>query len=1071
VAATFVQAGSFPLWKLESGPAACQIFFVPFELPAPATLTLAETLAEHPGAYAIVPTTPSLDATVLAERLAVFLRLHPTVRIAWIENPGDDPRAWRATTVTFDRGGATAGLSPVAFNNIALWIGAGCLAQPDEAGEALVLTPPPGRTYLTAGFGASSFPLEKPISLCFGGEPAGCLTTTASLDLSTALDDLDVGMRIFSAESGKWPVGRLLSWRFPLLRPAATTISADLALDPLGPLDPDRTYFGLVPQSGRAPELGSYYVTANGGSVALTPLPTPLGKLVLSPRALANPCSPFDPYCLVPSGAFAIRVLGAGGKELDGQQRLMCGISAVEYVTLEQPGSEIWFAPGGAALVGEGKGGLEGAAVTSYASVFGPEGARLGYHAQPDDSTLYRPTATAGVLEYHELGGIELPAAPSAGPLPSGFPLLPFAGVDAATASCKQSLELQKVSPARRALLQKDPYNPAPAPPSASDEPLETTTRQGLLATLTGESMGVQLAQSDGGANKVELELVSAALESALQSNQLFLVASEAASLGTGVGTGKLTIGTTASDRWTLDVFPEKPPPTPPLIVFKFAGKPLEALAADLSAWTGAEDFNPKGGVQGVQERLLKTIADAKRRARTDSDYQPFAALAEDPTWQGILVLGCDVPLDALPEQLAGLAAGIDPSLFAAHHVGVTVTPVRAEAGSLTVRDSAIFGLIDYVSPHTAAAGAPPYAFVVEALKVRFANSAVVDFSSRIQLLVGELFHEPSTLLESGKPAPHSVLVLDGVYQVQGGVGAYSFHTLADHEFKLDSAVLARVDVAAAQFVTVKAPCREKTSEEAVGISRFSLAGSIGFQPPPAANEGFDLFSFGPDGKGLAVSNLAIDLTYYPDNPAKPNVFRFDASEISFDPAQSAARPEGLFASFPLTPSAMLQVDAGGSGTTASPPTPATLGFLGVGAQAASGTISAPWFGLAADLGLGTAGALAAAAGFKATLLAAWSPGKGSTPNVAVGLKLPGTGGGGKLLSLESVLKLKIAELTLDRAGKTYVLQLDRIALSLLTLSFPPSGQTELLLFADPAGSDHTTLGWFAGYAKTGGGT
>jgi hypothetical protein len=153
------------------------------------------------------------------------------------------------------------------------------------------------------------------------------------------------------------------------------------------------------------------------------------------------------------------------------------------------------------------------------------------------------------------------------------------------------------------------------------------------------------------------------------------------------------------------------------------------------------------------------------------------------------------------------------------------------------------------------------------------------------------------------------------------------------------------------------------------------------------------------------------------------------------------------------------------------PATPSSLGFLGVQAATAQGALGAPWFGLVADLGLGTAGALASEAGFKASMLAAWAPGSPSSPNVAIGLKLPGTGGsGGKLLSLESVLKLKIGDLQFVRAADgTYVLELERIALSVLMLTFPPGGQVDALLFADPTGKDHTTLGWYAAYAKDGG--
>jgi hypothetical protein len=52
------------------------------------------------------------------------------------------------------------------------------------------------------------------------------------------------------------------------------------------------------------------------------------------------------------------------------------------------------------------------------------------------------------------------------------------------------------------------------------------------------------------------------------------------------------------------------------------------------------------------------------------------------------------------------------------------------------------------------------------------------------------------------------------------------------------------------------------------------------------------------------------------------------------------------------------------------------------------------------------------------------------------------------------------------KTGSTYVLGLHDITLSLLSLTFPPSGQTELLLFADPSGQGQTSLGWYAGYAK-----
>ena len=49
----------------------------------------------------------------------------------------------------------------------------------------------------------------------------------------------------------------------------------------------------------------------------------------------------------------------------------------------------------------------------------------------------------------------------------------------------------------------------------------------------------------------------------------------------------------------------------------------------------------------------------------------------------------------------------------------------------------------------------------------------------------------------------------------------------------------------------------------------------------------------------------------------------------------------------------------------------------------------------------------------------------------------------------------------------SYILQLRNIALSILSISIPPSGQTNIVLFGDPTGSDRETLGWYAAYVKS----
>jgi hypothetical protein len=901
----------------------------------------------------------------------------------------------------------------------------------------------------------------------------------------------------------------------PVQPSSGAALPVSVSLHPLLPLDPQRTCFGLVPASElEGPELASCYVTTNGKAVHLTPLapagaPAQAAKFVLAVRALSNGPSLQDPFYLVPSGAFRIKVLDGEGNELTGAQSLMCGTSGIEYAEVDQPvgepGCELWFTPGRPALaVGKG---LQPNVTTAYGSVFGPGGAAgRTYRAQADSAALFTPSTDA-FMSFRELSGALLPGAPGGGALPpDGYPMLAYTGISDTDLEPYQQLEYQAVASTRRAAIgaMSPPRRPTSSLLRASVDTTPSITPQGLLADVdsAGDMVNLTLALSSAGA--IELMGVTAELATALQSNQLFLVASDPTTLATtqpsAGGTSTLTPAPPATEPppitgevqipgspdgsqiWAIDAWPGTAwAATDTVLVLKFAGKPLVDLVADTTTWAGdnGTQFNPgSGGVQSAQQVVESLIEKAQTSAAPE--FKAFADLAVDPSWQGVLFLNAPVPPAELPTEIAGLAAGIDASAFKAHHIGLTVTPATSSAGVITPTNSSLFGLIFYESPDSAAGAPPPYAFNVLNLKVRFENSMVKTFASQIELLVDELFGEPATLVDAAnemKPLPENVLLLDGVYQQQGATGGYTFTTPADNLFSMTSAVLDSVDVAIAQFVTVVPPKPKPPTTPAE--SRFVLAGSLRFKPAA-----LDVFSFGPtsvatpearvSAERLFYSNLWITLDYVPDDPKK-DAYTFDASKAVPDPVQSKARDTSFFAGFPLTPVSFVQVPqqaAAAPGATAppAPATPASLGFLGIGTDPPlGGAIKAPWFGLVADLGFGTAGALAAEVGFKASMLVSWSPGTPLSANAGIGLKLPGTGSGGKLLSLQGVLKLKIGELSLSDHDGTYVLELDRIALSVLMLTIPPSGQIDALLFADPTGTDHSTLGWYAGYAKTGG--
>jgi hypothetical protein len=1085
--ASFTRTGSGPFWILDPAPAACAVGYLPFGPEPPGqTVTLTESWRDYPGSYLIAPAGTVLDQA-LAGTLRAFLAGRP-LRLVWAASPQQPAARWQASWIASD-GRTVSALSGLSLGSFALWLGAGCAIGPDAGGDDLTVTPrpgDPGSIYLTAGSGQAMLPATAPVTLPFTAGQAGCALTSLTLRPGAGdLDRLDVGLRIFAPDA-RQPLlpDRLISRRFPVFSPVQPPPAAQLpvavSLHPLLPLDPARSRLDLVPGDA-GPELASCYQTTNGLAVHLTPLAPPdaparAAGFVLAVRALSDPPSPADPYYLVPSGAFRITVVNAGGEPVPGDQRLMCGTSGIEYV-LAGTGAELWFSPGGPALAA-GR-GLQATATTAYASVLGPGGAAgRTYRAQADSAALFAPAQTEGFLSFRELSGVVLPGAPAGGGLPAGYPMLPFTGIVDTDVGPYQQLEYQPVSGTRRAII--GALAGPPAPPG--DAVTKSVTPQGLLAELDGSGTVVNLTLALSPAGPLVLRQVTANLAAALQSSQLFLVASDPATLCAAQPPdgGPVQIPGPPGDpgqSWTIDAWPAPPwSATATLLVLKFAGQPLTALAADTATWAGdgGTQFNPgTGGVAAAQAALQAVIAEAQ--ASTDPEFAAFRALAGDPDWQGVLFLNAPVPPGDLPGQIAGLAAGLDASAFKAHHLGLTVTPTTVSGGAITPADSSLFGLIFYQSAASAASAQPPYAFNVSSLKVRFENSAVRTFASQIQLLVDELFGEAADLVDPAtmQSRPDNVLVLDGVYQQQGATGGYTFITPEDNLFSMDSAVLDTVEVSTAQFVTVVPP---GTPGGAPAESRFVLAGALRFKPAV-----LDVFSFGPDSvdtpaarlsaEQLRYANLWISLDYVPGDRTQ-DAYTFDASKLVPDPVQSVAREQSLFAGFPLTLAGFVHVPPQAAGGTDKPATPASLGFLGIGTTPPlGGSISAPWFGLVADLGFGTAGALAAEAGFKASMLMSWSPGSAAqAASAGVGLKLPGTGPGGKLLSLQGVLKLKIGELSLSRNDGTYLLQLDRIALSVLMLSFPSGGQLDALLFADPTGKDHTTLGWYAGYAKTGGG-
>jgi hypothetical protein len=710
----------------------------------------------------------------------------------------------------------------------------------------------------------------------------------------------------------------------------------------------------------------------------------------------------------------------------------------------------------------------------------------------------------------------------------SAFPMVAYRGIQGDSINLFQQLELQVLNPQRRQLIPDAPPTITAARGAAAN-PESGTTPQGLLLKLDGldwkgltlaESLlksarnvtppappypPVYTADSDGA---LLLYDVADPLRGALLSNQVFLVISagpkflgscsvpyiltalileslnQTANVPVNV-TDKLkpllnktfvsvpafqsavknlltdpeyrefvsAITSYAADfKLTIEGFEFDLSPyvwdrNRTIILLKFQKQSIAELVSDVSNWSRAAEFNDSP--PSTQQTIQAIIQDA--RDRNDPDLQEFRDIVDDKNWNGILALNVKVPLTGLPAELQGLAAGIDPAQFIAHHVGISVTPVQLVGQSLAAQASSLFALIDYNDKSELQPSASGYQYRVSSLKVVMRNSAIAAFSSQVELLVNRLFGDSAQL--SGQE--RNIITFDGVYQTQGGQDAYVFASTKRNVFNMrNSLILDQVVVSGAQFVTlgpVSTPSGTKIK------AKFLLSGSIVFR----ALSGFDVLSFGDPttGAGLAFSNLSVDLTFDAVIPSYKE-FAFDASASSLDAPISLARPASLYSHFPLKLTGLV---AGGAESR-----PDKQNYMPVVTPLSSNGLNDNWFGLAFNLNLGTPGALAAQVGFNAGFIAAWSPAT-SQLSLFIGLSLPGVKGGERAITLQGALKLSFGDISFVASGASYILQLRNIALSIFGISLPPSGQTNIVLFGDPAGKDHDTIGWYAAYTKSGG--
>lgn len=732
------------------------------------------------------------------------------------------------------------------------------------------------------------------------------------------------------------------------------------------------------------------------------------------------------------------------------------------------------------------------------------------YVAQPQGSPLFGHDTTISPRFTNMLGAADLGSElPTAGTSP--FPIVPYTGFQAGnsahTFSSEEAEQFETliIAPTRRDILgnattgMRHSSRIAPLH-TTGDGSFNTTTPSGVITTVTSSGGNLHWSKILLGRTATSTQLEMAFLEptpklqQAFQTSQLCLVVANNLSLvdsGSGAFSNRLNI-----EDWIIEANPGVSPGYDDysniLIVKGIKGALYDpndiegSLVANPSNWTQREIFaaptladssEPPDNNQLVNlSRWLQEYF-AKAAAQTDNAYfEKFNSNAKSKDWTGILVLRADIT--QVPEDLKGIMAGISaPSRFYAHHLGIDISQVRQDNGVIDISDeSSVFGLISYTDPDynedipdqpVAPTAGQDYDYRVLTLKVLFENTGITNFSSRTQLTLNRLFACPVDHMGSGGNGYNSI-ILNGTYQNNHGTPVYSMVSTNDWTFYFDSPVLNKVEITSAQMVTLDPGAADRDA-----VIWFGLAGFMDFieLSKPSDNgdkASFDIFSFGNSigsddhRKGLAYSNLGLQMSY-PVAMPETRTFLAVTTEMAFDMQISTPRPKSLYTLFALTFDKLVTGEAG--------QTPKDLGYLDVVTDLHfTGVGDGPWFALRFRLDMGTPGQLAGDIGLVSTLLTAWTPEAGSNDNypAAVNLALPGTGGGGKLISLQTVLNLSVGtlRLTYDDSADSFLLMMTEIALKFLgLLKLPPNGSTSFYLFGNPKASGSSSgLGWYAIY-------
>ena len=946
--------------------------------------------------------------------------------------------------------------------------------------------------------------LRQQVRIAFDGERRGLLRFGIRVQQRHSLA-LGIGPRYFNAAA---PASALVlttaSIHYPIYDLTGFTSAAasfEAEFDIAAPYERD-TLFNDRPRGLLLPStdtLPSYYATVHGhrlglrgkagvvAGFALAPSPKSLKLDGATPklRDWTHFCTPVGSFEFVPMDD-DVRV----------SSRLMLGLANLENVELRAQratgGDGLDFADGHAAFdrqsLQSSKGpwgalagdpyadkfqalsSLDGVASTSWMRCFAGDRGDRTLSLQPEGMQAFAKRADGQTMDF----------APALYQTPKDrryFPSAPILGIGNPGAGGRSAIifEQEILGRSRRTLLHGlSPVVPSKAPRSMATASELPRTPQGFAierdsagrwrrvlfanTEILGKVVGFGI--EDTGATENHLEV-------AFGRNRLCLITTVSTlnKLDLKIGSSLSAGGWTFSNRSPTD---EPAATSDPIVIVKYDDRPLSTLLDDPKLWTEPFRFSCDPGAGSVPSQidaLRSRIRVARDAIGAEADlFAPFNRRLVDANWNGVLVLDAQLPLDGMPEQIRGLAAGLPiSSELPIHHFGIDITSIELGQTGKPWR-SALFGVINYdVRKENPDAqfrtdGVSEIAIWVPKLQLRIENDAVDRFECELQLRIPKIFDTRTLQNNSKEPlvlnGRHELRVVDGRRE---SIYVLEAEKALTKEFIKDS-VIKSVSLDAARFMT------RSVSGNTVA-TRFLIDGNIVFSDL-STSFGLDLFGINE----LEFSDFGIDLDFSLGNlnGLKFNIkypsLRFNFDNFNGTSCQNRRRRSGsLFDRMPL------KLRAFRFGDLNLP----DLGYLPL--DLSRSQVPDFKFGFEFDLDLGSLGALAKKLErFKFKLVIGWR--SSIADGIAVGFKLDlGEGAGGLDLGVQGILRLtaerfRLSKQDLPQNRSLIVLAADKIVLDVLGVRIPvrDDQRASLFLFGNLdckyLGARFEKMGWLGSF-------